>query len=65
MDKIDPYTIKHLDIWLDEQIHGDTIRAKVRNIMLEFISEDPEYWGAQEWWNIYDRAKCDQLLEQV
>lgn len=58
---IDPYTIKHLDEWLEAQIHGDTLRAKVREGMLAFISDDPEYWGAQEWWNVYDRAKCDRI----
>jgi hypothetical protein len=61
MAKIDAYTVRHLDAWLDEQIHGDTQRAAIRERMIAFISDDPEYWGAQSWWNVYDRAKCAQI----
>ena len=56
MTNIDPYTIKHLDHWLDEQINGDTYRDAIRSAMLEFIAGDPEYWGSQSWWLVYDRA---------
>ena len=59
---IDPYTVKHLDAWLDEQISGDTRRDAVRSIMLDFIADDQEYWGAQSWWLVYDRAGCDAFF---
>jgi hypothetical protein len=62
---IDPYTIHHLDVWLDAQISGDTLRAAIRNRMLEFIADDPEYWGAQAWWLIYDRADCRRIKESL
>jgi hypothetical protein len=61
--EIDAYTIKHLDQWLDAQIDGDTMRVKVREKMLSFIASDPEYWGSQSWWNVWDRAGCDRLRE--
>jgi hypothetical protein len=60
--EIDPYTIRHLDAWLENQINGDTLRDKVRTAMLTFISNDPEYWGSQEWWNVFDRAKCHDIF---
>ena len=60
---IDTYTVRHLDKWLDEQIHGDTLRAKIRVAMLALIAEDPEYWGAQSWWGVWDRARCDRIVE--
>ena len=59
--KIDRYTVRHLDAWLDEQIGGDVLRAAVREAMLAFIADDQEYWGSQSWWLVYDRARCDRL----
>jgi len=61
MTNIDPYTIKHLDAWLDEQVGGDTLRAQVRARVLSFIADDPEYWGSQSWWLVYDRANCQDI----
>ena len=61
MPHADPYVVKHLNCWLDDQINGDTRRERVRNTMLAFIAEDPEYWGSQSWWLVYDRAKCDDI----
>lgn len=61
--EIDRYTVRHLDAWLDEQISGDNLRAAVRASMLAFIADDPEYWGAQSWWNVFDHAKCGRILE--
>lgn len=63
MAEIDRYTIRHLDTWLAEQINGDSLRTSVRAAMLAFISDDPEYWGAQSWWLVYDRAGCASLAE--
>lgn len=63
MSDIDPYTIRHLDAWLDRQISGDARREVIRATMLAFIADDPEYWGAQSWWNVFDHAKCDRLVE--
>lgn len=59
---IDSYTIKHLDHWLEEQINGDSHRAAIRATMLAFIADDPEYWGCQSWWLVYDRAKCEDIV---
>ena len=61
----DRYTIRHLDAWLDEQIHRDTLRASVRAAMLAFIADDPEYWGSQSWWLVYDRAECGRIVEAL
>ena len=57
----DPYTMRHLDAWLDKQIHGDSHRERVRECMLALVDQDPEYWGAQGWWHVYDRAGCFKL----
>lgn len=66
MDKFDSYTLSHLDAWLVAQINGDTQRAAIRDRMVSFAeSDDAEYWSAQGWWNLYDRADCDQLRTQV
>lgn len=62
--QIDCYTIRHLDAWLEEQINGDTRRALVRKRMLEFIADDPEYWGSQSWWFVYDRSQCDRISNE-
>jgi TPP-dependent indolepyruvate ferredoxin oxidoreductase alpha subunit len=59
---IDSYTVKHLNAWLDAEIHGDANRDKVRSAMLAIIADDPEYWSSQSWWNVYDRGKCERLL---
>ncbi len=65
MNQIDTYTLRHLDAWLDAQIQGDTARKQVREHMISFISDDPEYWGSQSWWLVYDRAQCDRLTTQT
>jgi hypothetical protein len=57
----DPYTIKHLNAWLDAEINGDTRRDLVREAMLSVYDTDPEYYGSQSWWNVYDRAKCGRI----
>jgi hypothetical protein len=62
--EIDRYTIRHLDNWLDNQIHGTRRREAVRSAMLSLIADDQEYWGSQSWWNVYDRAQCDRIEEQ-
>jgi hypothetical protein len=54
----DAWTLRHLDAWLDSFVNGDTAREKVRERMLAFAADDPEYWSAQGWPNLYDRAKC-------
>ena len=61
MSAVDTYTRKHLDCWLDSQINGDSRRDTVRAAMLAFIADDPEYWGSQSWWLVYDRAKCQDI----
>ena len=61
MSVVDRYTRKHLDCWLDSQINGDSRRDTVRAAMLAFIADDPEYWGSQSWWLVYDRAKCQDI----
>ena len=61
MSAVDRYTRKHLDCWLDDQINGDSRRDAVRAAMLAFIADDPEYWGSQSWWLVYDRAKCQDI----
>jgi hypothetical protein len=62
---LDTYTIRHLDAWLDREISGDKLRGMVRDAMIAFISDDPEYWGSQSWWNVYDRARCDRIVLEV
>lgn len=27
------------------------------------IADDPEYWGAQSWRLVFDRARCGQIVE--
>jgi hypothetical protein len=62
---IDRYTVMHLDAWLDQEIDGNDTRARVREAMLTFIADDPEYWGSQSWWNVFDHAKCQRIIEQT
>lgn len=57
----DPYTVRHLNAWLDEQINGDTRRDLVREKMLALVDDDPEYWGSQSWWLVYERSGCDRI----
>lgn len=54
--------LQNLDHWLEREIHGDECREKVRAAMIKLISPDPEYWGSQRWWNVFDHAKCDRLI---
>jgi hypothetical protein len=61
---IDPYTLRHLDAWLEHEVRGDSCRDEVRTAMLELLTDDPEYWSSQGWWNVYDRAKCDRIEAQ-
>lgn len=61
----DQYVMRHLDAWLDKEINGDTRRDAVREAMLVVYDTDPEYYGSQSWWNVYDRAKCDRIGEVV
>ena len=61
--QIDTCTVRHLDAWLSSAVSGDTRREKVRAVMLDFIADDPEYWGSQSWWSVFDHAKCDRILE--
>jgi hypothetical protein len=62
--QIDSYTIRHLDAWLEKQTR-DSVRPMVRNAMLELIATDEEYWGAQGWWNVWDHARCDRIVENA
>lgn len=57
----DRATLKHLDTWLDNEMHGDEYRAKVRAQMLAEAADDPEYWSSQSWWNLFDRSGCDRI----
>ena len=63
--QVDPYTLRHLDAWLDQQIEGDACRAEVRAAMLALVEQDPEYWGAQSWWNVFDRVKGERIRERM
>ena len=54
----DPYMLRHLDAWLDREVHGDACREKVRKAMLALVDTDPEYYGAQSWTLVFDRAGC-------
>ena len=58
---IDPYTFKHLDEWLEHAIYGDIRRDLVRERMLAFIAQDPEYYGAQSWWLVFDQSGCREI----
>lgn len=57
----DPYTMQHLEKWLDAHVNGDTCRDECRAAMLAIFDEDPEYWSGQEWTNLFDRAKCGDI----
>lgn len=58
---IDRFTVRHLDTWLDRHVNGDTCRLAVKAAMLAVYLDDPEYWSAQAWTNLYDRAKCERI----
>ena len=60
----DAYTMRHLEAWLDNQVNGDTCRDEVRVAMLAMFDDDPEYWGSQEWSNLFDRAKGWDILKR-
>lgn len=62
MENRDPYTMKHLNTWLDSEINGDTCREEVKTAMLSLYDDDPEYWGSQSWWNLFYRVKADRIL---
>lgn len=54
----DAWTLRHLDAWLDNQVHGDTCRAEVREAMLNLAADDPEWWSNNSYTLLYDNAKC-------
>jgi hypothetical protein len=62
--EIDAYTLKHLGEWLEHQIDGDTCREAVRAAMLELVATDPEYYGSQSWWNVFDRIDGQSIREK-
>lgn len=58
---MDSYKVQHLDAWLDREIYGDMLRAKVRAAMIALVETDPEYYGAQSWWNVFDRVHGEDI----
>ncbi len=60
----DAYTMKHLEAWLNAEVNGDSCRDEVRASMLNVYDDDPEYWMSQSWWNLFDRAKCMDILRR-
>jgi len=66
MDRyFDAWTLRHLDAWLYDHVHGETVRAAVRARMLTLAADDPEYWSGQGWPNLYDRADCERIRQQA
>jgi hypothetical protein len=57
----DPYTVRHLNAWLEQQINGDAFRERVREAMLALVDTDPEYYGSQSWWLVFDRSGCQEI----
>lgn len=60
----DAYTMRHLAAWLDSQVNGDTCREECRDAMLHVYDDDPEYWMSQSWPNLFDRAKCWDIVRK-
>jgi hypothetical protein len=60
----DPYTMRHLNTWLNEQVNGDTCREECQAAMLVIFDDDPEYWSGQSWPNLFDRAKCWDIVRR-
>ena len=58
----DPWTLRHLDQWLDRYVDGDDCRAEVKAAMLAYAADDSEYWPAQGWTNLFDRARADRIV---
>ena len=57
---IDDFTLQHLRAWLANYVQ-DERREVCESAMLAFIADDPEYWTAQSWTTVYDRAECAYL----
>ncbi len=60
---IDPYTVRHLDAWLEREVHENE-RDAIRAYMLQTVAEDEEYWSAQGWFRVYDHARRDCYATQ-
>ncbi len=50
---IDPFTVRHLDAWLERNARAEDIE-ETRAYMLQVVAEDEEYWAAQGWWRVHD-----------
>lgn len=57
----DAWTLRHLDNWLAQEIHGDTCRAEIRVAMLEQAETAPEDYSNQSYWRLFDDAKCEDI----
>lgn len=60
----DRATLKHLDTWLYTYVDGDDCREAVKTAMLAYAADDPEYWSAQSWPNLFDRCKADRIVTE-
>ena len=63
-DYFDGATLRHLDRWLERDIDGEDCRDAVKIAMLAYAADDPEYWSAQSWPNLFDHAKCDRIVTE-
>lgn len=60
----DAWTLRHLDAWLNTEIHGDTCRAEVRTAMLEQAKKAPEDYSNQSYWRLFDDAGCEDIRKR-
>lgn len=53
---LDPHTVRHLDAWLERNVHEDG-RDMIRAHILQLVAEDEDYWSNQGWWRAYDHIR--------
>lgn len=53
----DAWTMRHLNAWLENNVHGDTCRDEVREAMLNLAADDAEWWSNNSYTLLFDRAK--------
>ncbi len=63
--KIDTYTMRDLNMWLDQNVQGDKVREAVKTAMVKLIASNEEYYGSQQFSLTFDQAKCSRIVEAI
>lgn len=61
----DDWTLNHLNTWLENHVpHNEDCRLEVRKAMLALAAEDPAYWHARSWSELFQQAGGDDIVRR-